>query len=84
MGAAEKRKASWRRGALFGLAGGLAGFLLITVIKLWTGDSPPQFRSFLGKRPPELPAGGTWINSVPLTLAALQGKPAFLQFTFVG
>jgi thiol-disulfide isomerase/thioredoxin len=47
-------------------------------------DADPLYFSFLGREPPELAAGGTWINPADgPTLASLRGKLVLLQFAFL-
>ena len=47
-------------------------------------DADPLYFSFLGREPPELAAGGTWINAADgPTLASLRGKLVLLQFAFL-
>ena len=67
-----------RRAALAGMVGGVAG----------CGDSfglgGPAFGSFLGRTPPSLEAGGTWLNTeAPLTIAGLAGSVVWLEFSFL-
>jgi thiol-disulfide isomerase/thioredoxin len=47
-------------------------------------DADPLYFSFLGREPPELAPGGTWVNPADgPTLASLRGKVVFLQFAFL-
>ena len=76
---------SARRKFLSAVIGGGLGAGAILGWKWW--NSPPAAGnwSFLGKQPPEFPAGGAWINAeTPLALAGLRGKVVLLQFSFIG
>jgi hypothetical protein len=49
-----------------------------------TGSSEKFFKSFENQTPPELAAAGSWINSdEPLSLAGLNGRVVWLEFSFL-
>jgi hypothetical protein len=67
-----------RRAALAGMVGGVAG------CGGSFGPGGPAFGSFLGRTPPSLEAGGTWLNTeAPLTIAGLAGSVVWLEFSFL-
>ena len=75
--ARPRRRARW----LFPLLGGLFGFAAVLAFKAFDARE----RSYLAERPPEFPAGGTWINAQrPLNIAELRGNVVLVQFSFVG
>jgi hypothetical protein len=48
------------------------------------GSSGGYFNSYLNQTPPELAAGGEWINTEePLSLAGLRGRVVWLEFSFL-
>ncbi len=70
-----------RRAALAGMAGGVAGLVGCGGS---FGPGGPAYGSFLGRTPPSLEAGGTWLNAeAPLTLAGLAGSVVWLEFSFL-
>ena len=67
-----------RRAALAAMVGGVAG------CGGSFGPGGPAFGSFLGRTPPSLEAGGTWLNTeAPLTIAGLAGSVVWLEFSFL-
>ena len=43
-----------------------------------------MYGSFLGKTPPSLEGGGTWLNAdSPLTIKGLAGSVVWLEFSFM-
>lgn len=73
---------SWVR-RTFGLATSLA-VALCSGCAYPRGGSGGYFNSYLNQTPPELSVGGEWINSEePLSLAALQGRVVWLEFSFL-
>jgi len=72
-----------RRVALAGMVGGVAG-LAGCDGSFPVGPGGPAYGSFLGKTPPSLEAGGTWLNSdAPLTISGLAGSVVWLEFSFL-
>ena len=70
-----------RRAALAGMAGGVAGLVGCGGS---FGPSGPAYGSFLGRTPPSLEAGGTWLNAeTPLTIAGLAGSVVWREFSFL-
>ncbi len=70
-----------RRAALAGMAGGVAGLVGCSGS---FGPRGPAYGSFLGRTPPSLEAGGTWLNAeTPLTIAGLAGSVVWLEFSFL-
>ena len=70
-----------RRAALVGMVGGVAS---LTGCGGSFGSGGPAFGSFLGRTPPSLEAGGTWLNTeAPLTIAGLAGSVVWLEFSFL-
>ena len=45
--------------------------------------SDARVKSFMGRQPPDVFTGGTWVSRAgPTSLAALRGRVVFLQFAF--
>jgi hypothetical protein len=67
------------------LLGAIIGLGIVMAWKAMTGPPSGGRRSYIANRPPEVPIGGTWINTErPLSLAELRGKVILLQFGFIG
>ena len=59
------------------------GLLAILLCRWWPGTFAPH-ASFLKQVPPDFSTTGQWLNSQePLTLAELQGKVVWLEFSFL-
>ena len=72
-----------RRVALAGLVGGVGG-LVACGGGFETGPGGAAYGSFLGKTPPSLEAGGTWLNAdAPMTIPGLAGSVVWLEFSFL-
>lgn len=72
-----------RRTALAGMVGGVAGLAGCNG-RLNLGSGGQTHGSFLGRTPPSLEAGGTWLNAdSPLTIAGLAGSVVWLEFSFL-
>jgi hypothetical protein len=76
-----------RRAALVGMAGMAGGVGGLVGCggggSSFKPDGPPS-GSFLGKTPPSLEAGGTWLNAdAPMTIPGLAGSVVLLEFSFL-
>ena len=73
-----------RRMALAGMAGGVAGLAGCDGAGISLGSGGAMYGSFLGKTPPSLEGGGTWLNAdSPLTIKGLAGSVVWLEFSFM-
>jgi len=72
-----------RRTALAGMVGGVAG-LAGCGGGFQLGPGGPAYGSFLGKTPPSLEGGGTWLNAdAPLRISGLANSVVWLEFSFL-
>ncbi len=58
---------------------GAAALLLLGLGLWWPVAARAAGKDFVGQRPPEIQAG-RWLNTEPLTLAALRGRVVLLEF----